>query len=92
MPYLKEEVRESLKYTARAAASAGELNFLFAQVIQEYLDQHGCSYVVLNEVVGALECCKLEVYRRIVAPYEDEKISENGDVFYVEGVTTSEEL
>jgi hypothetical protein len=30
-----------------------------------------------------LECAKLELYRRIVAAYEDEKIAdpENGDVY-----------
>lgn len=31
-------------------------------------------------VLGMLECCKMELYRRHVAPYEDEKIIENGDV------------
>ena len=30
--------------------------------------------------MGVLECCKLEFYRRVAAPYEDIKIEENGDV------------
>lgn len=34
-----------------------------------------------SEIIGALECCKLELYRRIAAPYEDIKIGENGDVY-----------
>jgi hypothetical protein len=34
-----------------------------------------------NDVIGALECCKLELYRRMVAPYENTKIKENGDVY-----------
>ena len=29
--------------------------------------------------VGTMICCVLEVYRRIIAPYENEKIEENGD-------------
>jgi len=33
--------------------------------------------------VGVLECAKLELYRRIAAPYEDEKIVETGDVYTV---------
>lgn len=33
-----------------------------------------------NNFVGELECCVLEIYRRLISPYEDEKISENGDV------------
>jgi len=32
-------------------------------------------------VTGVLECAKLELYRRIAAPYEDTKIEENGDVY-----------
>ena len=30
-----------------------------------------------------LECAKLELYRRVAAPYEDEKIDQNGDVYDV---------
>lgn len=32
-------------------------------------------------ILGVLECVKLELYRRVAAPYEDRKIEENGDVF-----------
>ena len=35
----------------------------------------------LNAAIGVLECAKLELYRRVVAMYEDGKIKENGDVF-----------
>jgi hypothetical protein len=34
-----------------------------------------------REAVGAIECCKLEFYRRVAAPYEDRKIKTNGDVY-----------
>lgn len=30
--------------------------------------------------VGTMICCVLEVYRRVIAPYEDEAIERNGDV------------
>jgi len=39
------------------------------------------SFRRLNEAIGALECTKLEFYRRMVAPYEDKRCEENGDVF-----------
>jgi len=39
------------------------------------------SYRDVNDVVGALECCKLEFYRRAAAPYEDQKSFDNGDVY-----------
>jgi hypothetical protein len=38
-------------------------------------------YANLNEMIGALECCKLELYRILTAPYEDVKIEENGGVY-----------
>lgn len=39
------------------------------------------TYADYNEIIGVLECAKLEFYRRAVAAYEDEKIKENGDVY-----------
>lgn len=30
---------------------------------------------------GAIEAAKLEFYRRVVAPYEDQKLLDNGDVY-----------
>jgi hypothetical protein len=47
----------------------------------KYLDNVNKSYFSYNEVVGVLECVKLEMYRRLVAPYEDRKCKENGDVY-----------
>ena len=37
-------------------------------------------YSSLAEILGCVESAKLEFYRRIVAPFEDLKITENGDV------------
>jgi len=31
--------------------------------------------------MGALEGAKLEFYRRVVVPYEEKKMKENGDVY-----------
>jgi hypothetical protein len=32
-------------------------------------------------MIGALECAKLELYRRLASPYEDLKIADNGDIY-----------
>lgn len=45
-----------------------------------YLERHGRSYNTLSDVVKAMECAKLEFVRRHLAPYEDSKILQNGDV------------
>lgn len=37
-------------------------------------------YTDLNNLIGALECSKLELYRRVLAPYERFKVATNGDL------------
>jgi hypothetical protein len=81
MPYVEPEVRVRLD-KGTAPASAGELNYLISKLLDDYLRRKGgIRYERLNEVVGVLECVKLEFYRRIAAPYEDGKKDENGDVY-----------
>jgi hypothetical protein len=60
--------------------SNGELNYLITKLGLTYLRKHGTSYNTISDVVKAMECAKLEFYRRVAAPYEDEKIKQNGDV------------
>jgi len=31
--------------------------------------------------MGALECAKQELYRRLIAPYEDQKLAGSGDIY-----------
>lgn len=97
MPYIKKERRDEFHYDFRAPydfdghaeetpetpKNAGELNYLITLLCKGYLFEHGLSYANINSVMGALECAKLEFYRRIVVPYEDKKIKENGDVYTV---------
>lgn len=81
MPYIKQERREAILAGAKPL-NAGELNFAITMVVDGYLqDKGGIRYAHLNEVVGAMECAKLELYRRLAVPYEDEKIKEAGDVY-----------
>lgn len=66
--------------------TAGSLNFAITSFIDNVIAQRGLSYAVINEVIGALECAKLELYRRVAVPYEDSKIAENGDVYSQENL------
>ena len=61
--------------------NVGELNYVFSSLLDDFIEKNRKKYNTLNSVIGVLECCKLELYRRIVSPYENEKIIENGDVF-----------
>lgn len=86
MPYIKEEQRQKYNQVfwklrdAGAIKDPGELNYLFSIIINHYLVAHGTRYQAINDIVGALEGAKLEAYRKIAAPYEDQKIEENGDI------------
>lgn len=83
MPYIKKERRLVIDAGCNPE-NAGELNYLITTIIQDYAKSKGGNYQAYNDVMGVLEGAKLEIYRRIVAPYEDEKIKENGDVLYVD--------
>lgn len=79
MPYIVKERREALNTSA--PQNAGELNYLFTFFSLLYLAEKGEKYQTYNDIIGALEGCKQELYRRKVALYEDKKILSNGDVF-----------
>ena len=81
MPYIKTGDRIDLSGKKRLPETPGELNHLITVSCIAYLNTKGKSYLVLNEIIGALECAKLEFYRRAVAVYEDKKIKENGDCY-----------
>jgi hypothetical protein len=83
MPYIKPEDRAAILLNETNIEDAGELNFFITTLINYYINKNTKCYTTLNEVIGVLECAKLELYRRIVAPYEDVKIEQNGDVYTV---------
>jgi len=41
----------------------------------------GISYDNLSDITGVLNDVKTEFERKVVAPYEDEKITENGKIY-----------
>jgi len=84
MPYIKDEDKtkfEDLYKIAESIDSAGEMNYVITMLVRNYIERKGLCYQTLNDAVGALEGCKFELYRRVLAPYEDLKIEENGDVY-----------
>ena len=85
MPYIKQKDRVKFAGPLHMLAvaginTAGEFNYLVTKLMIQYLQQHGQSYQIYNDLMGALQGASLELYRRQVAEYEDKKIVENGDV------------
>lgn len=88
MPYIKQKRRKELDKDSQlgmiglGCESEGELNYVLTMICKGYLNKLGMiRYARLNAIVGTLECCKLEFYRRIASPYEDLKIKDSGDVY-----------
>lgn len=96
MPYIDEprrdEFAEGLAGLLEAMREAygglnpGDVNYLVTHVVNQFLrcraEEDGRPrYQHYNAAIGVLESAKLELYRRMVAPYEDEKVLANGDVY-----------
>ena len=86
MPYNDQESRDELDpqidklidqidYT-----NMGEINYVVTRLCDALFDGE-IRYGKINSLIGALECAKLELYRRVAAPYEDSKIKSNGEVY-----------
>ena len=86
MPYIKYCDRERYEQATKGLflllkdAPPGEINYVLSSIIWGIFDLKK-SYKSANELMGVLECVKQEFYRRKVAPYEDEKKVENGDIW-----------
>lgn len=81
MPYINDSARKAINCGERVAKNEGELNFVLTQECLTFLSERGKRYETFNAIIGALECCKLEFYRRMIVEYEDKKIETNGDVY-----------
>jgi hypothetical protein len=87
MPYIPDQQREDIHMDMYdqgvewTPENAGELNFVISTFIANYIRAKGLKYATLNEMIGALECAKMELNRVIIGPYEDIKIAENGGVY-----------
>lgn len=80
MPYITQKEKELITLHVDIT-TPGQLNYAFTQLISKYLKTKGLNYQHINDAIGALESAKLELYRRVVVPYEEEKMKLNGDVY-----------
>ena len=86
MPYIKKEKRpevdalvapllEHLK-TLPIEEQDGTFNYIITKILNLY----PAKYFHYNRALGVLSAVREEFYRKVVAPYEDAKITENGEV------------
>ena len=88
MPYIKQEDRTKFDegiadilgaLQAEDNVKMGDINYVFSAIIWSLFKDNE-SYTLGNNLVGVLECVKQEFYRRLAAPYENNKVCEHGDV------------
>ena len=84
MPYIDKATRylldKELLNLYSTITEPGDLNYVFTHLIHKYIKWTRRDYCQLSAMIGTLECAKLELYRKIVAPYEDQKEVENGKI------------
>jgi len=84
MPYIRKEERESpiiKPIEGVCPASAGQLGYCIAKLIDNFLVYQTHSFETFAKVKGTLELVLDDWQRRFVNGYEDEKLKENGDVY-----------
>lgn len=84
MPYIKKLARKIIDEIVDDAhfsvAANGSLNYFLVKLMLVRRKLEGESYTFYKNYIGELEMAQAEIYRRYVAPYEDKKMKENGDV------------
>jgi hypothetical protein len=84
MPYIKLMKRVPMEVHLNGLAThltnGGDMNYCFSMLCKHFIETFGESYANYSTCISSLECAKLELYRRKIAPYEDQKIEENGDI------------
>ncbi len=92
MPYIKQEIREEVdnsisdivdfvrqwKIEHPSSSQDGILNYIITRIVVESMLP--LNYSSGSDMIKTFECAKLEVYRRLIAPYECEKADQNGDL------------
>lgn len=87
MPYIKKDDRPDIddlinpliEYMKKQKVEDvdGKINYAVTRILKGVYQPKYFNY---NRAIGVLESMKQEFYRKVVGPYEDEKIKENGDV------------
>lgn len=93
MPYIKPEQRElldplindlaktitAIEHSSAESQWPGLLNYAVTRLAVKLLPV--LNYNSMSRMHGVLADVPMEWYRRMMAPYEDEKIAQNGDVY-----------
>lgn len=84
MPYIKKINRSKfnayLDRIVNNVTEPGELTYVIYKLMSEVATKNGICYDSLSRAKASGQDAVDEYYRRAVAPYEDKKLEENGDI------------
>ena len=95
MPYIRQEKREildpaidglinelrGLQLDDPEDNTESNLNYIISRLLNKL---YTVDYKEINNALGMLDAVKMEYYRRVAAPYENQKRFDNGDVYTLE--------
>ena len=79
MPYILKATRPLVE--SGLVKSAGDLDYYITMACLRFLKDQGQCFDTFAKIDGVLGLVQDEFRRRKIHPYEDVKITENGDVF-----------
>jgi hypothetical protein len=93
MPYIKKSDRDKLDFNIQEMVYSiddlhrdvidrpGLVNYTITRIVARSLEpEDGWGYHSLSRAIAVLRDAATEMERRLMAPYEDQKIRDNGDV------------
>lgn len=89
MPYIMKADRERFDPLISALADeikdgmstgACDLSYILTKICDAYVERRGKNYASVAEVIGGLECVKMEYGRRVLEPLLDDRKGVHGDV------------
>ncbi len=84
MPYIpdkeKREMSDYIEDLYVFIESKGDLNYVICELVGRLIENGKISYTQMSEWIDAVHDAETELRRRLLFPYEDLKIKENGDV------------
>jgi len=84
MPYIedkmKKEMADSINDLSMWIQSKGDLNYVICELVGRFILDDDLTYTKISEKIDAVHDAEAELRRRILVPYEELKIDENGDV------------
>ena len=87
MPYIDQEIRdyydpgiEEILSKIDRLTTPGDVSYIISRILLHYISINDKNYQFLEGIIGKLDLISYELKRRMIAPYEDQKIEENGDL------------